>query len=33
MHGCGILSDTYETLESHAGLVLRRKLVCHLEVV
>lgn len=27
MHGCGILSDTYETLESHAVLVLRRKLV------
>lgn len=27
MHGCGILSDTYKTLESHAVLVLRRKLV------
>lgn len=27
MRGCGILSDTYETLESHAVLVLRRKLV------
>lgn len=27
MHGCGILSDTYETLESHVVLVLRRKLV------
>lgn len=26
MRGCGILSDTYETLESHAVLVLRRKL-------